>query len=360
MDLRPLIRRLYPRDEVTELLLSRPLPLNRRRWKLLWLLFRSTFYDERLRFCGPFMPKRPHGVAIEITNACNLRCQMCNWTEMSRPAQRMKFDLYRTIIRRCVDAGIVNVRLHTYGETLLHPDLAAMIEHATESGLKVWISTNGQLLHERIGRRILMAGVSEVRYSIDGATAATYEQVRQGASWTRLLANMRTFRQLRDEISLSTALGLNMVVMRETIGEISQLWDVFGDLVDSIHVSPLEALGTHGRRLAAGRMVEALDWSRRIPCRLPWDMMNITVDGKATLCCADIDAAVEVGDAATQDLLPIWRGRSLERIRAHHRQRQFDRVDICAQCSFGVTNTALNRFRYALLDDRGSYGRRVR
>ena len=103
-----------------------------------------------------------------------------------------------------------------------------MIEYAAAAGLSAWINTNGQLLDERAGRRLLAAGCAEVRYSVDGATAATYEHIALGARWDRLIANMRTFRRLRDELRPATIIGLNTVLMRETIDEMDLLWDVFG------------------------------------------------------------------------------------------------------------------------------------
>ena len=108
-DLRWLLRLMYPPDRVTQLLTNNPLPLTRRRARLLWALVRSSVFDERLRFLKMFTPRRPNGVAIEITNACNLRCRMCNWTEMSRPLQRMDLAVYRRIVDRCAEAGVVNV-----------------------------------------------------------------------------------------------------------------------------------------------------------------------------------------------------------------------------------------------------------
>ena len=54
-------------------------------------------------------------------------------------------------------------------------------------------------------------------------------------------------------------------------------------------------------------------------------MMNVAVDGKATLCCADIDASVPVGDALAQDLLSIGGDR---------------RSPVFASCIGGATSSA--------------------
>src|SRR5581483_7957009 len=166
--------------------------------------------------------------------------------------------------------------------------------------------------------------------------------------------------ELRDELSPSTRIGLNTVVMRRTLDAIDRIQEVFGPYVDEIEFSALEGLGAGGRALADGEFIEDHSRSRRIPCRLLWDMMNVSVTGQATLCCADVEAEKVVGDALAEDLASIWKGEELEHARRLHRARDFAALGICDGCTFGVTNTARNRFRYALLNDRVSYGGKVR
>jgi pyruvate-formate lyase-activating enzyme len=358
IDLRALIRRLYPDDPLTRRLLQQPIPLSATRLRALWQLGRAAIFDERIRFHRWFTPPKPNGVAIEITNACNLRCTMCNLVAMKRHPRVMKLSVYQRIIDQCAALGVENVRLHTYGETLLHPNLEEMLRYVTEKGLKVWISTNAQMLDEETARMLLASGVSAVRYSVEGGQAKTYEAIRVGGTWEQLLTNIARFKRLRDELNPAIRIGLNSVVMRETFEEIDRIKCVFGPYVDEIEFSALEGLGAHGRALSAGRWIEDHDASDRIPCRLLWDMMNISVDGKATLCCADVEAEVPVGDALGEDLSAIWKGPTLEAARDAHRARNF--TGICERCTFGMTNTAVNRFRYALLNDRRTYGGKAR
>lgn len=360
IDLRWLLGRLYADDPVNRMLMRKAIPLTASRLKSLWALVRSVVYEEWIRFQLPFPPRRPNGVAIEITNACNLRCRMCNLVSMKRSPRFMEYEVYTRIIDRVAEARVENLRLHTYGETLLHSRLVDMLAYARRAGLRVWISTNAQLLNDELGQHVLMAGVHTVRYSVEGASAEVYERIRKGGCWKTLLENMRVFRANRDRISPGTVIALNSVVMAETIDEIAQYEVVYGPYVDEIHFSPLEALGTDGWKLSKSRSLETVDLGKRIPCRLLWDMMNIAVDGTATLCCADVEADVPVGNVLKQPISAIWRGLALTRARALHRRGRFEELPICTSCSFGVTNTAINRFRYALLNDRKGYGRKVR
>jgi radical SAM protein with 4Fe4S-binding SPASM domain len=92
-------------------------------------------------------------------------------------------------------------------------------------------------------------------------------------------------------------------------------------------------VGDHGRELSSGQWLEEVDYTHRHACRLLWEMMNISVDGKATLCCADLEAANVVGDAIKEDLGSIWKGSKLESFRSLHRQGKFQQIGICSNCS---------------------------
>jgi uncharacterized Fe-S cluster-containing radical SAM superfamily protein len=320
---------------------------------MLWGMLRSRIYDEGLRFRSE--PSRPHAIAIEITNACNLRCTMCNLIKMERPPRMMDMDVYRTIIDRCAEAGIRIARLHTFGETLIHPRLVEMLEYAREQSIETWISTNGLLLDEDMGRRLLRAGISMVRFSVEGATKETYEKIRVNGHWETLLTNMKRFREMRDEINPETRIGLNTVVMKDTIDEIPRMRSVFGRFVDEIEFSALEGLGATGMELSKDQFLETLDWDGRIPCRLLWDVMCVNVDGSASVCVADVEMNHVVGNVVDDDLLTLWRGPVYRSLRLAHRRGRFE--SICTTCTFGVTNTAKNRLRYALLNDNSSYDR---
>jgi MoaA/NifB/PqqE/SkfB family radical SAM enzyme len=279
-DLRPLIRLVYPKDAVTRLLCQRPVRPSFELIRLVMKAIGTSFVHELIE---PLLsPAKPRAAAIEITNACNLRCTMCNFTLMERAPRLMDFQVFKVAAEKCRDARISSVRFHSYGETLLHPELARMISYAAGLGLEVWISTNGQLLNSARAREILEAGVSHVRYSIEGATAATYEKVRVRGKWDTLIRNMTRFKELRDEIRPGTRIGLNSVLMKETVDDIHLLKSVFGGLVDEISVSPLEMLGARGEELAGPSMLEdGLDHRARRPCRLPWELMNITETSRA-------------------------------------------------------------------------------
>ena len=91
---------------------------------------------------------------VEITNICNLRCSFCHGTK--RTHRRMTFGEFSRIVSSL--RGVTKyLYLHVLGEPLTHPLLPAFIEHATQNGFKVAITTNGTLL-DKCGDSLILAG----------------------------------------------------------------------------------------------------------------------------------------------------------------------------------------------------------
>ena len=76
------------------------------------------------------------------------------------------------------------------GEPLLREDLFDLLELMRQKQLEVHLITNGMLLNPRIITTLKQLGV-KVMISIDGATPATYEAIRNGASFERVVEQAR-------------------------------------------------------------------------------------------------------------------------------------------------------------------------
>ena len=122
--------------------------------------------------------KRPQGSLIEITNACNLNCLMCNTKLSTRPPSLMLPEVFERIIKQLKVSGINTAGLHTVGETFVYSDLDILLEIAEKHEFRVWISTNAQF-PECIEPLFLKfpKTFNDLRISIDGATRETFEQI---------------------------------------------------------------------------------------------------------------------------------------------------------------------------------------
>src|SRR5438046_10175967 len=95
--------------------------------------------------------------------------------------------------------------------------------------------TNGQLLTEEVAKSCVEAGISEVIFSIDGATAETYEAIRRGGKWVRLCRNLELLNSLKRSANRRLpAVRMNFTSMQSNIHELPAM----------IHFAADQAAGT--------------------------------------------------------------------------------------------------------------------
>ncbi|MBA7474071.1 putative mycofactocin radical SAM maturase MftC [subsurface metagenome] len=127
----------------------------------------------------------PHFVDWAITAKCNLRCRHCRgFSEGELSTERAK-KLIAEIT--ALEPGWVIIE---GGEPLLRDDLFELLGLMRQRQLEVHLITNGMRLSSQIITALKQLGV-RVMISIDGATQATYEAIRNGASFEKVIQAAR-------------------------------------------------------------------------------------------------------------------------------------------------------------------------
>ncbi len=110
----------------------------------------------------------PREVQLEVTNRCNLDCDMCpRLTLLKVPEQDMSLETFEAVLGR-LDAPH-SITLTGWGEPLMHPHLFDMIDraHARFPGCDVGFTTNGHLLTDRMIDKVLERRVSRINVSLE-------------------------------------------------------------------------------------------------------------------------------------------------------------------------------------------------
>jgi MoaA/NifB/PqqE/SkfB family radical SAM enzyme len=321
-------------------------------------------------------PPMPEELQLEVTAACNLRCRMC-LVRYRPPIDRVHGSLSLDDFRGIVDGNpsLKKLTLQGLGEPLLAPNLFDMIEYATARGIEVGFNTNATLLDGRRSERLVELGVSWVHVSVDGATAETFEHVRDGAKFDKVVANLRRLVQTRRRLGADLPrLQLNTVVMRRNVAElpdlvrlaadigVDRMWvqqlshdfsdaDAGGDYdairaftdAEALWGSPLDAAAAVARQLGLDlrlpRTVDELE-DRTSPqepgCDWPWRSAFVTADARVQPCCmvmgADRAVLGDLHDDSAGGLAGVWHGDAY----AEFRRRLLtpdDPPDVCRGCS---------------------------
>jgi len=215
---------------------------------------------------------------IESSIACNLNCIMCPWKDVRQ--QRFKSgdmsDEVWAALRPYL-SETDSVDFTGGGEPLLHPKLAERIREAKEAGCRTGFLTNGLILNREMILQFIRAGVDWIGFSLDAATAETYEQIRKGSDFKRLCGNIAGVAGLR--AGKSPLIMINFVMMPENITHLEKIVQLSAELgVDKINFKQCDVIrGAHGREYglfasketrAIRRFQKALEKARRLAKRL--------------------------------------------------------------------------------------------
>jgi MoaA/NifB/PqqE/SkfB family radical SAM enzyme len=153
---------------------------------------------------------------------CNLKCRMCPWESMRPPDSDMGWKTFEAVSRYFRE--VEEVDLTGGGESLLHSRLEEMVRMAKSAGCITGFSTNATLLDAERARTLWEAGLDWIAYSVDGATPATYEKIRVGASFEKVMKNIEAVRQFKEEKGdRRPKTILIFVMMKENVHELTAM-----------------------------------------------------------------------------------------------------------------------------------------
>ena len=180
---------------------------------------------------SPFR-RRPLEVILDTTERCNLKCRMCYFSAVDR-LQFLPFDRQlsgngmmpvETFSQVAADLfpRARRVALGCAAEPLMHPKFVDIVREAGSYGVPdLWFPTNLLPLTPPKAEAICEAGVSTVGVSMDGTRAETYESIRVGGRFARLMRCLDLLNDVRR--GGSTRLRLIFVWMQTNRADLEDL-----------------------------------------------------------------------------------------------------------------------------------------
>ena len=292
---------------------------------------------------------------LELTNRCNSQCATCVRTTRAE----LDRDMSVLEVQEIVDAlpQLESAALQVNGEPLLYPALAQVIRLLKERQISVELNTNAILLGDRLGKRLIDAGLDQLNISLDGMEAQTYQQLRGADRLERVVANTRSFMQLRGATPASPRVALWITISQHNINQLPALVDFAAKIsVEEVYVQRLVFYGEgfarrqdalHGRLTSAQRALlgQAKDQAQRLGvclrasggydlidmldassteepwrgCRRPSESAVIMANGDVVPCCISTFVSpasdIRLGNLFESDLDTIWHGPAYRAMR---------------------------------------------
>ncbi len=296
--------------------------------------FRYWLYRLKWNYYPKFriLSNVPLHVDIEVSDACNLRCIMCVHGIKGVPnAGFIEPTLAYKAIDECAELGVYSIKFNFRGEPMLHKNLVEFVRYAKNKGvLEVQFNTNGLPANRKKVEDLVDAGLDRIIFSVDGATKESYEKIRVGGDYDKLIRNIETFIKVKKQKGVKRPfIRVQMVNYYETEREVEQFINFWkGRGVDNIAI-----IENQDRYVEDGYPFR--DGKRPIGrrfCEQPWQRLNINRDGKVLMCCGDWNRKTVVGDYYKQSIEEIWHGATLNRLRDKIRKIELDDIPACRTC----------------------------
>ena len=266
-------------------------------------------------------PILPEIVQIESTNICNAKCVFCPRDEMHRRQGVMSQDLFRKIVDECAELGITHVRVHNYGEPFIDRMLVEKVRYAKQKGIKeVGMISNGSLITEDVARGMIEAGLDAINISVDASGREVFESTRIGLKYDKVIANIERLVRIRAELGKRRPKLILSFVRQSNSADEQAFIQHWKSIADKIHITDLHNW--------AGTLNRESDVN--YPCYRPWLTFTVLWDGRVSLCCADFDAHVVLGDLNTSSIREIWNAQPYRDARRAHLEN--GGPDICRSC----------------------------
>lgn len=128
----------------------------------------------------------PPFLYLSIINSCNLRCQGC-WVDVEAPRTSIDLDTLHRVVREAQEHGNAFFGI-LGGEPFLYPELLDFL--AAHPGAYFQIFTNGQLITEKIARRLRQLGNATPLVSIEGNEIVSNERRGKSDVYQRTLRGL--------------------------------------------------------------------------------------------------------------------------------------------------------------------------
>lgn len=163
-----------------------------------------------------FLHSKPLTLRLILNNYCNINCVMC---EIAR--QKNKYTIPYEAIKQSVYFFPYLERIDWQGGEVFLIDYFEKIiqEVSFYQNIHQTVQTNGLLLNEKWAELLARHNVS-VLFSIDGASKKTYEYIRRGAKFERLLKNLSLFEEYRNKYNSNASKILCVCIMRSNYTEL--------------------------------------------------------------------------------------------------------------------------------------------
>lgn len=212
--------------------------INRRRFNLLLKVFRSVLSDYRCNM--------PIIVDLELSNRCNLHCDMC-WFhgrngigDLYTEKELETYEVYKIIDQ----LSPYNPHIYIGGtEPFIREDFLHILKYIKNHNMSVSFTTNGTLLNRKLTEELFGIGVDCINFSLDG-NEILHDKIRGIGVYNEVTKRIKDLSDWKKENNITRPMiNINITVTHLLEGKVLEalkaIKESVGDGVDSYRIHHL-------------------------------------------------------------------------------------------------------------------------
>lgn len=325
-------------------------------------IYYTTMYNTKnpflIKLLQWFVPY-PIYIEIETTTRCNLRCIMCEHTYWDEKGNDMSFEDFKMIVDQFPKLKWIG--LTGIGESFLNKDFLKMLRYVKSKNIIVELFDTFYFINKQIAEELIELGIDEIFLSIDAANKQTYEKIRVGSNFERVIENVKTFIELKEKKNTYfPRLDFHYIISKENMHEIPQFIELVHSLSTKSRILFTRFLHEFEEvkdlfveidedviQMAQAKAKEygtMIWWNLDVPQKKPhiskcttWSMPFIFVTGHVVPCCSSNEAnrrefqkEHSLGNVFENSFRQIWYSQKYKEFRRMIRKGQVP--EPCKNC----------------------------
>jgi molybdenum cofactor biosynthesis enzyme MoaA len=197
-------------------------------------------------FAFHVLRRRYLGVFLDPALACNLRCQMCHFSDDGYRKALTRKILNMEQIEKISNGFFhraLKLQIGCAAEPTVYKDLASIIKLGKQKQIPyISLTTNANLLNPELLEDYLHAGLDEITISLHGVYKQTYEKLMANANYEKFHSALKIISEAKKTHNLK--LRINYTMNADNIDELKDFFQVFGHIdIDSLQMRPIVKQG---------------------------------------------------------------------------------------------------------------------
>jgi len=281
----------------------------------------------------------PLHLNFELISGCNLKCEYCVYSSIhkKKKIEKISFDAYCKVIDECIDNNLCSIELNGINEPFLQKDIIKYIKYAKEAGiLIISLHTNARLLNNKIIEDLINSGVTLVVFSLDAINKDTYEKIRKGSNYKKVMENINTFLEMKKKLKTQFPLcKVSFVRNKLNYKEFDQFFKYWENKID--YISSSSFCNPFVGEKKYKQIENKYRFERFIftSCSEPYQRLFISSNGEVYPCCSFFGNEMKVGNIYENSILDIWNSKKMQNIR--QLANSDNTLSACKKCRISMT-----------------------